>query len=114
MPVHIDRSIYLFSAQQTQGTGSAMDARAVEDYGYLWFQCSAASARFTLQASHDNAIWMPVYSEMLTATQTGTAQLAGHFPYLRCSAGPIYSGTGGASNFTGTLWVHYAPGIKHG
>lgn len=112
MTVHTHPAGYLLSAYSAQGTGSARDCRHCADYGYLWYQMSGQSGVFTLQASHDAAIWQNVITLTATATQTGTAQIVGYYPYVRASAGPMYTGTGGALSATATLWLAYSPGLK--
>jgi len=112
MTVHTNRAAFLFSAYQAQGTSTALDTRTNAPYGLLWYQCSGQSAIFRMQLSHDNASWFTFLTLTATATMTATAQISGTYcPYIRASAGPVYTGTGGATSGTGTLWVHFTPGI---
>src|SRR3972149_2321556 len=110
--VYTNPAGYLLSAFSAQGTGSAFDCRAMRDYGYLWYQMSGQSGVFAVQASHDLTAWHAIQAFTATATETGTAQLIGHFPYVRASAGPMYTGTGGALSATATLWLPYSPGLQ--
>lgn len=99
---------YLASAVQANGAVStAQDCRRTQDYGYLFYVASGQSALWQLQASHNTTAWLPVQTFTATATETGTAQLMGFYPYLRVNVLSAFSG-GGA---TGTLWVFYQPGF---
>ncbi len=100
---------YIASAQAAQGTGNKtpLDCRATMNYGYLWYQASGHSAIFNIEASHDLTAWMVVATYTATATQTGTAQLAGFYPYIRANVVEVYSAAGGS----GVLWAFYAPGL---
>lgn len=112
MTVHTQPAGFLLSGFSAQGTGSAWDCRHCPDYGYLWYQMSGQSGVFTLQASHDLTAWHDVLKLTATATQTGTAQIVGYYPYLRASAGPMYTGTGGALSATAALWMALTMGVK--
>lgn len=112
--INWDPNTFLVSGISAQVTGAMIDTRAAKNYGYLVYTCSgtgAESAIFSLQASHNVTGWMTVATYTATATQTGTAQIAGYFPYMRVNISKVYSGTGGADNGKGTLWVHYSPGM---
>lgn len=100
---------YLAQAQAAEGTGNrpALDCRATQNYGYLFYKASGHSAIFNIEASHDLTAWMVVATYTATATQTGTAQLAGYFPYMRANLVEVYSAAGGS----GVLWAFYAPGL---
>jgi hypothetical protein len=112
MTVHTHNAGYLLSAFSAQGTGAPVDTRHCADYGFLWYQMSGQSGVFTLQASHNLTAWHDVIKLTATATQTGTAQIVGYFPYIRGSAGPMYTGTGGQTSATAALWMAYSPGVK--
>lgn len=108
MPVLYNPNGYLSSAQSAEGTGRyVMDARHCKNFGYLFYQAAGHSAIFSLQASHDQTAWLTIATYTATATQTGTAQIAGFYPYIRSTVTECYSAAGG----TGTLDVFYAPGI---
>jgi len=108
MPIYSDPACFLLSGASAGGPGpTAIDGRAVKPYGYLFYQASAQSGVFSVQASHDRTAWLTVATYTATATQTGTAQLSGHYPYLRATVDALYSGAGK----TGMLWAYYAPGL---
>ena len=111
MPVLNNPAAYLFSGTNTQQTGSALDTRHCADYSHLWYQTSANSAVFNIEVSHDMTAWMVMATYTGLATVTGMDQLVGYYPYVRGNLTKVYSGTGGADNATGTVWVHYAPGL---
>ena len=96
---------YLFSAHSAIVTGSGFDLRAAADRGYLFYVASGESAIFNLEVSHDATAWMIHTRATATATQTGTAQITGVFPYLRGNLTQVYSG----SNKTGVVWAHWTP-----
>jgi hypothetical protein len=103
---------YLSSAQSAEGTGGAiLPLRNAANYGYLWYQASGTSALFELQASHDSTGWMVVGTYTASGNGTGTAQVAGLYPYLRTNATKVYTATA-AATATATLWVHFTPGTK--
>ena len=96
---------WLFSAQAANGTGSARNTRHALNAAYLTYIASANSAIWNLEASHNGSGWMVIATYTATATQTGTAQIQGYFPYVRANAVSVYSAAGGSAK----LWVHYAP-----
>lgn len=99
---------YLLSAVSAEGAGpTALDCRATMNHAYLFYQAAGHSGIFTLQGSHDNTAWMNIATYTATATQSGTAQIAGFYPYVRATVNELYSAAGG----TGTLYVHYSPGL---
>lgn len=103
--VYSDRQGYLlFSA--ASGTGSALDARMVKNYGLIQHSTYGASAILTVQASVDMTGWLDVVTYTATTT-TATAQWSGYYPYLRANVNAVYSG-GGA---TGTPNLYFAGGI---
>lgn len=110
MPIYTQREGYLISGRSANTLGSALDLRACPPIGYLYYFCSAASAIFGLEASHDRTAWVAINSITAAADTTGTAQYsAGYYPYLR-AVSTAYSG----SNTTAQLWVYYAAGIHGG
>jgi hypothetical protein len=107
---------FLLSAASAQITGVGRDIRHTRNYGYLVYMGSAfggasggVSARFVIEGSKDNTGWMLDSTYTATATQTGTAQLAKFYPYLRARVLSLYSAGGGSG--TGVVWVHYSPGL---
>lgn len=105
MPVLNNPAGFLLSGQGTgvSAFGAAMDTRAMRNYGYLEYASYSPSAILILQASKDGAAWMNV--QTVTATpSTGTAQVAGYFPYVRAAYSTGYSVSASANMF-------YAPGI---
>lgn len=102
---------YLFSATKAQITSSAQDTRACKDYGFLWYQVSGQSAIFNLEASHDLTAWHIILQRTATATETGSAQIQGYYPFIRGQIAKAYTGTGGALSATATVWMHYTPGV---
>jgi len=105
MATLLNPNAYLASGLAEEITGSAHDMRHVLNHGYLWFQASGHSAIFNFEASHDTTGWLPIATYTATATQTGTAQVAGFFPYVRANVVEVYSAAGGSGN----LWVHWSP-----
>lgn len=102
---------WLLSGVSAQVAGNALDCRGCSNFGYLYYRCSGAngtgySGIFNLEGSHDGNEWMINSTYTATATQTGTAQVAAYYPYMRVNVTKIYSGAGG----TGSLYVHYSPG----
>lgn len=94
---------FLISGQTGSGTGGVIaDTRAAANYAYVTYMATA-SAVVKLQASHDGVGWMDVATYTAIAS-TGTAQLAGYFPYLRATVNTAYS--------DGTAYLFYAPGLK--
>lgn len=94
---------FLISGQTGSGTGGVIaDTRAAANYSYVTYMATA-SAVVKLQASHNGENWMDVATYTAVAT-TGTAQLAGYFPYMRATVNTAYS--------NGTAWLFYAPGMK--
>lgn len=120
MSMHIltDRAAWLMTGITGQGTGSALDTRACKDYGLLYWALgkagsgTGASAVLTFQASFNSSgEWLNVYQLTATATQTGTAQLVGFFPFVRASAGPLWTASGAAGTGTGVVNMHWSPGL---
>jgi len=94
---------YLISGQTVSGTGGVIaDSRAAANYAYITYM-AGVSAVVKVQASHDAVGWMDVATYTAVAT-TGTAQLAGYFPYVRATVNTAYS--------NGTAYLYYAPGMK--
>jgi hypothetical protein len=93
---------YLLSGQTGSGAGVPADTRNAANYAYVTYM-AGVSAVVKLQASHDSTGWMDVATYTAVAT-TGTAQLAGYFPFVRATVNTAYS--------NGTAYLHYAPGIK--
>lgn len=94
---------FLISGQTGSGTGGVIaDTRAAADYAYVTYM-AGVSAVVKLQASHDGVGWMDVATYTAIAT-TGTAQLAGYYPYMRATVNTAYS--------NGTAYLHYTPGMK--
>jgi len=108
MTVHVERTGYSISGLSAAQTGSALDTRACYNYGYLFYKASAESGIFNLEGAHDLTAWMVIGTYTATATQTGTAQIAGYFPYVRANLTSVFSG----ASKTGIVWVHYAGGIQ--
>lgn len=99
-----------FLAEQVaaQGAGATvMDCRRTQNFGYLLYYASGHSAIFNLEVAHDGTGWLVASTYTATATETGTAQIAGFYPYLRVNVTKVYSAAGGSGN----LWVHYTPGL---
>jgi len=93
---------WLLSGQTVSGTGNAIDTRAAANYAYVQYHATA-SAVVKLQASVEGNNWLDVAT--YTASHvTGTAQLAGYYPYMRAVMNTAYS--------DGTAWLFYAPGMK--
>lgn len=111
MAVHTQPEGKFFTGYQGQITSSAIDTRACKDYGYWQYQVSGQSAVLTLEASPDLTGWLEVMRRTATATETGTAQVVGYFPYMRSQIVKAYTGTGGATSGTATVWSNYTPGI---
>jgi hypothetical protein len=104
---------FLVSGQSAEGTGGViLPTFNAANYGYLWYQASGESAIFNLEASHDSTGWLIVATYTATATLTGTAQIAGMFPYLRANVTELYTATGAGGTATGVLWAHFTPGAK--
>lgn len=96
---------FLLSGQGTgvSAFGAAMDTRAAANYGFLLYASYSPSAILILQGSHDSTAWMNVLT--VTATpNTGTAQVAGFFPYVRGAYSTGWSTTASAN-------MHYSPGL---
>lgn len=105
MPVLNNPAAFLLSGQGTgvSAIGAMMDTRHAQNYGYLEYASYSPSALLTLQASKDGTAWLDV--QTVTATPaTGTAQVAGYFPYLRGAYSTGWSVTASAN-------MYYAPGI---
>lgn len=105
MPILSNPAGFLLSGQGTgvSAFGSPMDARATKNYGYLEYASYSPSAILILQASKDGTGWMNV--QTVTATpSTGTAQVAGFYPYLRGAYSTGWSTTASA-------YMHYSPGL---
>lgn len=96
---------FLLSGQGTgvSAFGGVIDARAAKNYGYLEYVSYSPSAILILQASKDSTGWMNVQTVTATPT-TGTAQVAGFYPYLRGAYSTGWSTTASA-------YMHYTPGI---
>ena len=99
---------YLASSMITEGAGQTMDCRHALNHGLLTYQASGQSAIFEFQESNIDSGWMTVATYTATATQTGTAQLAGFFPYVRCNVTELYTATA-TTTATAHLWVHWSP-----
>jgi hypothetical protein len=100
-----DRAAFLLSGQGTgvSAFGAPVDTRAAKNYGYLEYASYSPSALLILQASKDGTGWMNV--QTVTATpSTGTAQVAGFYPYVRGAYATGWSTTASAN-------LYYAPGI---
>lgn len=106
MPVLNNPAGFLLSGQGTgvSAFGGVMDTRAMQNYGYLEYASYSPSAILILQASKDTTGWMNVLTVTATPT-TGTAQVAGYFPYLRGAYSTGWSVTASANMF-------YAPGLN--
>lgn len=105
MPVLTDRAAFLLSGQGTgvSAFGTPLDARASRNYGYLEYASYSPSAILILQGSKDGTGWMNI--QTVTATpSTGTAQVAGYFPYVRGAYSTGWAATASAN-------MYYAPGI---
>ena len=108
---------FLASGINTQVTGEAMDNRYGFTPCHFVYYCSgsgvaasnAGSAIFNLEASHDATGWMIHATFTATATQTGTAQVASFYPYVRLNVTKIYS----ASTGTGAVYAHFSPILSH-
>ena len=117
MPVHRnpgDR--YLLSAVNEVITGSALDCRHVASDGYLYWSTEgigpdplSASAVANFEVSHDLTAWMVVHTITATARLTGTAQIPGHFPYVRGNVTNVYIATATIYSGTGTITMHWSP-----
>lgn len=96
---------FLLSGQGTgvSAFGIAMDARGCENYGFLVYNSYSPSAILILQGSHDSTGWMNVLT-VTAVPATGSAQVAGFFPYVRGA----YS-TGWSTTASGNM--HYSPGL---
>lgn len=107
MRVYNHRISALLSATTAAGPGNALDTRAAANYGYLQHAVPGASAIWQLQASmNGESDWLNIAVYTAVAA-SGTAQIAGYWPYLRGRASAIYSGGGN----TGALTVVLAMGI---
>lgn len=96
---------FLLSGQGTgvSAFGAAVDTRAARNYGYLEYASYSPSALLILQASKDGVAWMNAL--IVTATpSTGTAQVAGFYPYVRGAYSTGWSVTASAN-------LHYSPGL---
>ena len=90
------------------GTGDSFDCTATRSEGMLGWRASGHSAVFEIQASHNEDAWGTVEAYTATATQTGSAQLTGYYPYVRLVR--TYSTIMTApSTATAFLWVWWAP-----
>ena len=97
----------LANAISAEGLGGVvLDCRHTRNYAYLVHYTPTRSAQFQLQASHDTTGWMIVATYTATST-SGSAQLAGYYPYVRVNVNELYSG----SSETGAVSVFYAPGL---
>lgn len=106
MPVLINPAGFLLSGQGTgvSAFGAVVDTRIHPNYAYMEYASYSPSAILILQASKDGTGWMNV--QTVTATPaTGTAQVAGYFPYVR----GVYS-TGWS--VTASANLYYAPGLN--
>ena len=99
---------YMFSAQAAVGTSEVFNCTATQPQGRLWWQSSGESAVFNFQASHDGSVWGVVETYTATATQTGTANLTGYYPYVRAVVTWVTTRTA-VTTATGTLWVYWSP-----
>jgi len=101
---------YLLDKISATGIGAVtLDCRETLNHGLLWYQCSAESAIFNLEASPNDSAWMVVATYTATATQTGSAQIAGYFPYVRANITYVNAATAAASSATATVWALWAP-----
>lgn len=100
-----NRATFLLSGVAANSAGPAYDMRAALSVAYLFYVATANSAIFNLEASHDSTGWMVVSTYTATATQSGTAQINGYYPYVRANAVSIFSAAGGSAQLT----VHYSP-----
>lgn len=100
-----DRAAFLLSGQGTgvSAFGGTLDTRVSKNYGYLEYASYSPSAILILQGSKDGTGWQNVQTVTATPT-TGTAQVAGYFPYLRGAYSTGWSPTASAN-------LYYAPGI---
>jgi hypothetical protein len=111
------RAGYLASAVSGNNTGAALDLRAAQAFGQLRWECgklgsgTGASAIFTIQESIDGERYNNVATYTATATETGTAQYVGYYPYLRAVVGPVYTATGALGTGTANMYIFYAAGI---
>lgn len=97
----------LFSATGSgvASAGSVIDSRACSNQAFVAYYAPAASAIFSIQASHDTTGWFPVGTFTATST-SATANLSGAwYPYVRAFLNACYSGGGN----TGFANVYYAP-----
>ena len=99
---------YLLSGVNAQGVGYSMDCHDVLNEGLLSYRASGESAIFNFEESYNDSAWMVVATYTATATQSGTAQLQGFFPYVRANVTKVYTATA-AATATGYLWVHWSP-----
>lgn len=109
MSVRTQPAGYLLSGagQPSGGTGSALDTRFARNYGYHQYAVPGASALISLQGSVDLTGWMTI-AQVTATTTTGTAQIAGYYPYVRAQINAIWSG----SNLTGWPVDYYAGGMN--
>lgn len=97
---------FLLSGQTVSGAGSnAVDARNAANYAYVQYAAASPSAVVKIEASVDGVGWMTVATYTASPT-TGTAQLAGYYPYYR---GVLNSAFGGGGS-TGSAYLYIAPG----
>lgn len=105
MPVLNNPAGFLLSAQGTgvSASGNPMDTRNAANYGYLEYATFSPSAILLLQVSKDGSAWMEALRVTGTPA-TGTAQIAGYYPYVRGIYATGWSVTASAN-------MHYSPGL---
>ena len=99
---------YLVSSRTWTGVGESFDCTASQDRGMLWWCASGESAIFNFEASHNESVWGIVLRVTASATQTGTAQLTGYFPYVRANVTWRNIRTE-PTTATANLWVYWSP-----
>lgn len=104
MYVKNNPATHLLSARgPAPATGSGVDTRNATNYAYMAYWSHSPSAILRLEVSHDNTGWM--LQQTVTAVPgTGTAQVAGYFPYVR---GVITTGY----STSASAYLFYAPGL---
>jgi hypothetical protein len=106
MPILNNPAGYLLTGVGTgvSAIGAAMDTRNAMNYGFLQYATYSPSAILLLQGSPTpTGGWMTILTITGTPT-TGSAQVAGYFPYIRGAVSTGYSTTGSAV-------MYYAPGL---
>jgi len=100
---------YLLRLVSATGAGESFDCTAARSEGLLGWSCSAASAIFSVQVSHDDNTWGTIETYTASATQTGSAQLTGYYPYVRANVLYVNAATAVSGSATATLSVYWAP-----